>query len=83
MFSSVIDTCIIKNGGAISEQSEKLVNIILPDLLNYLEMMESGEIIEKRLEKNRPREQRKEKLIKYNRILLGKINALFFQKKVV
>ena len=51
MFSSVINTCIIKNGGAISEQSEKLVNIILPDLLNYLEMMESGEIIEKRLEK--------------------------------
>lgn len=67
----------------MSEQSEKLVNVILPGLLNYLEMIESGEIIEKRLEKNRPREQRKEKLIKYNQILLGKINALFFQKKVV
>ena len=36
----------------MSEHSEKLVNIILPDLLNYLEMVESGEIIEKRLEKN-------------------------------
>ncbi len=36
----------------MSEQTEKLVNIILPDLLNYLEMVESGEIIEKRIEKN-------------------------------
>ena len=36
----------------MSEQTEKIVNIILPDLLNYLEMVESGEIIEKRLEKN-------------------------------
>lgn len=36
----------------MSEQSEKLVKIILPDLLNYLEMVESGEIIEKRLQKN-------------------------------
>lgn len=36
----------------MSEQSEKLVKIILPDLLNYLEMVESGEIIEKRIEKN-------------------------------
>jgi len=31
----------------MSEKTEKLVNIILPDLLNYLEMVESGEIIEK------------------------------------
>jgi len=44
----------------MSEQSEKLVNIILPDLLNYLEMVESGEIIEKRLEKNFPRKQKEE-----------------------
>ena len=38
----------------MSEQTEKLVKIIMPDLLNYLEMVESGEIIEKRLEKNLP-----------------------------
>lgn len=36
----------------MSEQTERLVHIIIPDLLNYLEMVESGEIIEKRLEKN-------------------------------
>ena len=36
----------------MSEKTEKLIKIILPDLLNYLEMIESGEIIEKRLEKN-------------------------------
>ena len=36
----------------MSEQTEKLVHIIMPDLLNYLEMIESGEIIAKRLEKN-------------------------------
>ena len=29
------------------EKTERLVKIILPDLLNYLEMVESGEIIEK------------------------------------
>lgn len=32
----------------MSEKTEKLVHIIMPDLLNYLEMVESGEIIEKR-----------------------------------
>ena len=42
----------------MSEQSEKLINIILPDLLNYLEMLENGEIIEKRLEKNILRKQK-------------------------
>ena len=36
----------------MSEKTEKLIKIILPDLLNYLEMVESGEIIEKRMEKN-------------------------------
>ena len=36
----------------MSKETEKLIKIILPDLLNYLEMVESGEIIEKRLEKN-------------------------------
>ncbi len=36
----------------MSKETEKLIKIILPDLLNYLEMLESGEIIEKRMEKN-------------------------------
>ena len=44
----------------MSEKTEKLIKIILPDLLNYLEMVESGEIIEKRMEKNLPREQKEE-----------------------
>ena len=44
----------------MSEQSEKLVKIVMPDLLNYLEMLESGEIIEKRLEKIQPRKQKEE-----------------------
>lgn len=35
----------------MSEQTEKLVHIIMPDLLNYLEMIR--EIIEKRIEKNK------------------------------
>lgn len=34
-------------------QVEKLIKIIRPDLLNYLEMVKSGEIIEKRIEKNK------------------------------
>ena len=38
----------------MSEKTEKLVNIILPDLLNYLEMVESGEIIEKRQKLKNP-----------------------------
>ena len=50
----------------MSEKTEKLVNILLPDLLNYLEMVESGEIIEKRIEKNLPREQKEEKDEKNN-----------------
>lgn len=36
----------------ISEQIEKLVHIIMQDLLNYLEMAENEEPIEKRIEKN-------------------------------
>lgn len=36
----------------MSEKTEKLVHIIMPGLLNYPEMIESGEIIEKRIEKN-------------------------------
>ena len=44
----------------MSEKTEKLVHIIMPDLLNYLEMLESGEIIEKRIEKNLSHTQKKE-----------------------
>ena len=47
----------------MSEQSEKLISIILPDLLNYLEMVESGEIIERRIEKNKLLNQKDEKHI--------------------
>ncbi len=32
---------------------EKLIKIIMPDLLRYLEMVESGEIIQKRLDKQK------------------------------
>ena len=45
----------------MSEKSEKLVKIILPDLLNYLEMVESGEIIEQRVRRQHPT-YRKEKM---------------------
>ena len=45
----------------MSEKTEKLIKIILPDLLNYLEMIESGEIIEKRMEKNISITQNEEK----------------------
>lgn len=44
----------------MSEQTEKLIHIIMPDLLNYLEMMETGEIYENRLKKNIPLAQREE-----------------------
>ncbi len=36
----------------MSEKTEKLVHIIMPGLLNYLEMVESGEIVEKQTKKN-------------------------------
>lgn len=60
-YQALLQRCIIKIDAAMSEQTEKLVKIILPDLLNYLETVESGEIIEKRLEKNVPHYLRKEK----------------------
>ena len=44
----------------MSKETEKLIKIILPDLLNYLEMVESGEIIKKRLEKIRPCKQKED-----------------------
>ena len=50
----------------MSEKSEKLVKIILPDLLNYLEMVESGEIIERRIEKNKLLVNKEEKLEKFD-----------------
>lgn len=46
----------------MSEQTEKLVHIIMLDLLNYLEMVESGEIIEKRIEKNKLLTQKKKRI---------------------
>lgn len=52
----------------MSEKTEKLVHIIMPDLLNYLEMVESGEIIEKRIEKNLPCKQKEEKNVIKNNI---------------
>ena len=55
----------------MSEKTEKLVHIIMPDLLNYLEMVESGEIIEKRIEKNKLFNQKEE----------NKDNKCFKQKK--
>lgn len=45
----------------MSEQTEKLVHIIMPDLLNYLKMRETGEIYENRLKKNIPLAQREAK----------------------
>lgn len=49
----------------MSKEAEKLIKIIMPDLLNYLEMVESGEIIEKRLEKNLFQKQKKETAEKF------------------
>lgn len=51
----------------MSEKTEKLINIIIPDLLNYLEMVKSGEIIEKRLEKNKLLAYKEEKEKKISR----------------
>ena len=47
----------------MSKETEKLIKIILPDLLNYLEMIESGEIIERRIEKNKLLNQKDERHI--------------------
>jgi hypothetical protein len=52
LFQALLQPELFETEVKMSEQTEKLVNIILPDLLNYLEMVESGEIIEKRIEKN-------------------------------
>ena len=60
-FQALLQPDLSETEVKMSEKTEKLVNIILPDLLNYLEMVESGEIIEKRIEKNLPREQKEEK----------------------
>lgn len=50
----------------MSEQTERFVHIIMPDLLNYLEMVESGQIIEKRIEKNKFLVKKEKENIKYN-----------------
>lgn len=60
-FQALLQPELFETEVKMSEKTEKLVHIIMPDLLNYLEMVESGEIIEKRIEKNLPREQKEEK----------------------
>ncbi len=44
----------------MSEQTEKLIHIIMPDLLNYLEIVESGELIEKRMIRQRQENQKED-----------------------
>ena len=44
----------------MSEQTEKLIHIIMPDLLNYLEMVESGELIEKRMIRQQQENQKED-----------------------
>jgi len=51
-FQALLQAELSETEVKMSEKTEKLVHIIMPDLLNYLEMVESGEIIEKRIEKN-------------------------------
>ena len=53
-FQALLQPDLSETEVKMSEKTEKLVNIILPDLLNYLEMVESGEIIEKRFDKYLP-----------------------------
>ncbi|MBQ7055878.1 MAG: hypothetical protein IJN91_03015 [Alphaproteobacteria bacterium] len=50
-FQALLQPELSETGVKMSDKTEKLVNIILPDLLNYLEMVESGEIIERRNQK--------------------------------
>lgn len=59
-FQALLQPDLSETEVKMSEKTEKLVNIILPDLLNYLEMVESGEIIEKRMEKNKLLNQKEE-----------------------
>ena len=44
-FQALLSSKSQKLEDKMSEQTEKLVKIIMPDLLNYLEMVESREII--------------------------------------
>lgn len=53
LFQALLQPELSETEVKMSEKTEKLVHIIMPDLLNYLEMVESGEIIEKRIEKNK------------------------------
>ena len=52
LFQALLQPELSETEVKMSEKTEKLVHIIMPDLLNYLEMVESGESIEKRIEKN-------------------------------
>lgn len=52
LFQALLQPELSETEVKMSEKTEKLVHIIIPDLLNYLEIAESGKIIEKRLEKN-------------------------------
>lgn len=65
----------------MSEQTEKLVHIIMPDLLNYLEMVESGEIIEKRIEKNKLLTQKKKNIHIFHIDSRTLTLRIFYQKK--
>lgn len=53
LFQALLQPELSETEVKMSEKTEKLVHIIMPDLLNYLEMVESGEIIEKIIEKNK------------------------------
>ena len=69
---------------SMSEKSEQIVKIILPDLLNYLEMVESGEIIEKRLEKIRLCKQKEDdEEAKDDKIEKWYINIFYLKKKLI
>lgn len=57
LFQALLQSELSETEVKMSEKTEKLVHIIMPDLLNYLEMIKSGEIIEKRIEKNNVRTQ--------------------------
>lgn len=67
LFQALLQPELSETEVKMSEKTEKLVHIIMPDLLNYLEMIESGEIIEKRLEKNNLLAHKEEKEKKTSR----------------
>ena len=66
LFQALLQPELSETEVKMSEKTEKLVHIIMPDLLNYLEMVESGEIIEKRIEKNKLLVKKEKENIKNN-----------------